>query len=215
RIDDGILKLAPPPIRIGTRRSYLCSTLKLSGLQKYVNKNKESKHTEYNHNNFDMKSNVEHKYVHIPTISIPRETKGEFPLLPEVATYKLEEVSKSTLGWTKRQYPVPKMIRVEQVFKTEDHFVDPWKDLVDPPLKDPRRKLLETLLQVLAIDEDCGHYFGNFVTKCQDSLAISCMYLWHNIDSYHHMFYRETFDLFKVTRQANFIYSQFIARNSP
>ncbi|XP_036368334.1 regulator of G-protein signaling 22-like [Octopus sinensis] len=137
------------------------------------------------------------------------------PMLPEMAPVLVETVGESMIGWTQRQHPMPKVVKVNRIFGAVEQMVDPWTGHFEDHLETTKIKLVSTLLVTLREESKCGNYFENFLTKCKNKLALNCLYLYHNIEKFLQIFYTQPINMFRICRYAKFIYSKFIATGSP
>ncbi|XP_014771355.1 uncharacterized protein LOC106869932 [Octopus bimaculoides] len=219
-----ILRLPPQMKRIGTRRTHLLSSLQNCGNygNNAFNNLEKTKKEENDGSNEDkvkegqtpMPKTKNKLNPPVPKVFVPRTTR-DLPMLPEMTPATVETVGESNIGWTQRQHPMPKVVKVNRIIGALDHVVDPWTGQLEDHMGSTKIKLVNTLLVALRKESKCGNYFENFLTKCKNKLALNCLYLWHNIEKFLQIFYTQPVNMFRICRYAKFIYSKFIANGSP
>ncbi|XP_075438748.1 regulator of G-protein signaling 22 isoform X2 [Ascaphus truei] len=70
---------------------------------------------------------------------------------------------------------------------------------------------MEAMLQALHLDSRAGYFFTHFCEQSGNKLWKNCIYLWFDLQSYHHMFYQETLQPFKLCRYAQSIFGTYMA----
>ncbi|KAJ1193286.1 hypothetical protein NDU88_002585 [Pleurodeles waltl] len=73
---------------------------------------------------------------------------------------------------------------------------------------------LEDMLQALHLDSRAGFYFTQFCEKSGNELWKNSAYFWFDLQAYHHLFYKETLQPFKLTRQAQVLFATYLAPSS-
>ncbi|XP_062836210.1 regulator of G-protein signaling 22 isoform X2 [Anolis carolinensis] len=70
---------------------------------------------------------------------------------------------------------------------------------------------MERMLQSLNTENRAGYVFTNFCEKSENTLWKNSTYFWFDLQDYHQLFYQETLHPFKVCKQAQFLYANYIA----
>ncbi|XP_067146115.1 regulator of G-protein signaling 22 [Apteryx mantelli] len=70
---------------------------------------------------------------------------------------------------------------------------------------------MESMLQSLYLENRAGHYFTHFCEKSGNKLWENSVYFWFDLQAYHQLFYQETLHPFKICKQAQFLYANYIA----
>ncbi|KAM9386838.1 LOW QUALITY PROTEIN: regulator of G-protein signaling 22 [Phaethornis superciliosus] len=70
---------------------------------------------------------------------------------------------------------------------------------------------MESMLQSLYLENRAGYYFTQFCEKSGNKLWKNSVYFWFDLQAYHQLFYQETLHPFKICKQAQFLYANYIA----
>ncbi|KAM9308443.1 regulator of G-protein signaling 22 [Gastrophryne carolinensis] len=74
-----------------------------------------------------------------------------------------------------------------------------------------RSSRMEEMLQVLHHDCRAGYFFATFCEQSGNKLWENGVYFWFDLQSYHHLFYQETLQPFKLCRQSQYIFGTYLA----
>ncbi|XP_053323726.1 regulator of G-protein signaling 22 isoform X2 [Spea bombifrons] len=74
-----------------------------------------------------------------------------------------------------------------------------------------RSSKMEEMLQALRLDSRAGYYFTTFCERSGNKLWKNAVYFWFDLQTYHHMFYQETLQPFKLCRQSQLIFGTYLA----
>ncbi|XP_078543085.1 regulator of G-protein signaling 22 isoform X2 [Lissotriton helveticus] len=78
----------------------------------------------------------------------------------------------------------------------------------------PWKSELENMLQALHLDSRAGFHFTHFCEKSENELWKNSAYFWFDLQAYHHLFYHETLQPFKLKRQAQLLFATYLAPGS-
>ncbi|XP_069813444.1 regulator of G-protein signaling 22 isoform X2 [Dendropsophus ebraccatus] len=70
---------------------------------------------------------------------------------------------------------------------------------------------MEEMLQALNLDSRAGYFFTTFCEQSGNKLWENGVHFWFDLQSYHHLFYQETLQPFKLRRQSQLIFGTYLA----
>ncbi|XP_074841537.1 regulator of G-protein signaling 22 [Carettochelys insculpta] len=70
---------------------------------------------------------------------------------------------------------------------------------------------MECMLRCLYVENRAGYFFTRFCEKSGNELWKNSVYFWFDLQAYHQLFYQETLQPFKLSKQAQFLYATYIA----
>ncbi|XP_056378357.1 regulator of G-protein signaling 22 isoform X2 [Hyla sarda] len=70
---------------------------------------------------------------------------------------------------------------------------------------------IEKMLQALNLDSRAGYFFTTFCEQSGNKLWENGVHFWFDLQSYHHLFYQETLQPFKLRRQSQLIFGTYLA----
>ncbi|KAM4688914.1 regulator of G-protein signaling 22 [Discoglossus pictus] len=71
--------------------------------------------------------------------------------------------------------------------------------------------VMEVMLQALHLDCRAGYFFAHFCEQSGNQLWENSVYFWFDLQSYHHLFYQDTLQPFKLYRQSQFLFGTYLA----
>ncbi|KAM4027004.1 regulator of G-protein signaling 22 isoform 2-T2 [Anomaloglossus baeobatrachus] len=70
---------------------------------------------------------------------------------------------------------------------------------------------MEEMLQAIFLDSRAGYFFTTFCEQSGNKLWENGVHFWFDLQSYHHMFYQETLQPFKLRRHSQLIFGTYLA----
>ncbi|XP_073535721.1 regulator of G-protein signaling 22 isoform X2 [Phyllobates terribilis] len=70
---------------------------------------------------------------------------------------------------------------------------------------------MEEMLQAMFLDSRAGYFFTTFCEQSGNKLWENGVHFWFDLQSYHHMFYQETLQPFKLRRHSQLIFGTYLA----
>ncbi|XP_044150762.1 regulator of G-protein signaling 22 [Bufo gargarizans] len=70
---------------------------------------------------------------------------------------------------------------------------------------------MEEMLQALLLDSRAGYFFTTFCEQSGNKLWENGVHFWFDLQSYHHLFYQETLQPFKLRRHSQLIFGSYLA----
>ncbi|XP_063780264.1 regulator of G-protein signaling 22 isoform X2 [Pseudophryne corroboree] len=70
---------------------------------------------------------------------------------------------------------------------------------------------MEEMLQALHLDCRAGYFFATFCEQSGNKLWENSVYFWFDLQSYHHLFYQETLQPFKLRRHSQMIFANYLS----
>ncbi|XP_075069958.1 regulator of G-protein signaling 22 isoform X2 [Mixophyes fleayi] len=70
---------------------------------------------------------------------------------------------------------------------------------------------MEEMLQALHLDCRAGYFFATFCEQSGNKLWENSVYFWFDLQSYHHLFYQETLQPFKLRRHSQSIFANYLS----
>ncbi|KAG9478757.1 hypothetical protein GDO78_012426 [Eleutherodactylus coqui] len=70
---------------------------------------------------------------------------------------------------------------------------------------------MEVMLQALHLDSRAGYFFTTFCEQSGNKLWKNGVHFWFDLQSYHHLFYQETLQPFKLRRHSQLIFGTYLA----
>ncbi|KAM3929156.1 regulator of G-protein signaling 22 [Leptodactylus fuscus] len=74
-----------------------------------------------------------------------------------------------------------------------------------------RSSKMEEMLQALHLDSRAGYFFTTFCQQSGNKLWKNGVHFWFDLQSYHHFFYQETLQPFKLRRHSQLIFGTYLA----
>ncbi|KAG8570396.1 hypothetical protein GDO81_011255 [Engystomops pustulosus] len=81
-------------------------------------------------------------------------------------------------------------------------------DISDNVLKSSK---MEEMLHALHLDSRAGYFFTSFCEQSENKLWENGVHFWFDLQSYHHLFYQETLQPFKLRRHSQLIFGTYLA----
>ncbi|KAM5158184.1 regulator of G-protein signaling 22 [Mantella aurantiaca] len=100
---------------------------------------------------------------------------------------------------------------VKDVIRPKVNYNSPEEDLISDMESILKSSKMEEMLQALHYDRRAGYFFTTFCEQSGNKLWESGVNFWFDLQSYHHLFYQETLQPFKLCRQSQYIFGTYLA----
>ncbi|XP_072266946.1 regulator of G-protein signaling 22 [Pyxicephalus adspersus] len=110
--------------------------------------------------------------------------------------------------------PTVRTSLAKDVIGPKVHYSAPEEELVshmDMCSNVLKSSKMEEMLQALHLDCRAGYFFASFCEQSGNKLWENGVNFWFDLQSYHHLFYQETLQPFKLCRQSQYIFGTYLA----